>query len=107
MSLLYSISGDQDDQLEEATSFLANRWGDVIDEDVVRALCDSLSSSAWTAESFEVTDVEVGDNLRVHFSFEAKGLDKKSKASGDRINGSAVAVIDEYDGVKFVEVEAG
>jgi hypothetical protein len=101
------MSSDQEDQLEEATSFLANRWSDVIDDDAVRTLRDSLSSSAWTAESFEVTDVELGHQVRVHFNFEAKGLDKKSKASGDRIHGSAVAVVDEYDGIKFVEVEAG
>jgi hypothetical protein len=105
MSLLYSISGDEEDQLEEATTFLTNRWCDVIEDDAVRELCNALSSSAWTAESFEVMDVEVGDKVRVHFTFEAKGLDKKSKASGDRVSGSAVAVIDEYDGIKFVEVE--
>jgi hypothetical protein len=107
MSLFYSISGDTEDQLEEAASFLSNRWSDVIEDDIVRELRDALSSSAWTAESFEVTDVQVDTNVRVHFTFEAKGLDKKSKATGDWISGSATAVVDEYDSVKFVDVEAG
>jgi hypothetical protein len=107
MALMYSISSDLDDQLEEAASFLSSRWNDVLEESPVLELCNALSSSSWTAESFEVEQVEVGGDVRVRFTFQAKGLDKKSKASGDRINGSANAVIDEYDSVKFIEVEVG
>ena len=60
---------------------------------------------AWIAESFEVLNVEADRIVRVRFAFEAKGLDKKSKPSGDRVSGSAVAVIDVYDHVEFVDVE--
>ena len=62
-------------------------------------------SLAWIAESFEVLNVEADRFVRVRFAFEAKGLDKKSKPSGDRVSGSAVAVIDVYDHVEFVDVE--
>ena len=105
MVLLYSLSNDQDDQREAATEFLSSRWSDVLEEGPVLALCSALSSSAWIAESFEVLNVEADRNVRVHFAFEAKGLDKKSKPSGDRVSGSAVAVIDVYDHVEFVDVE--
>ena len=105
MALLYQLSNDQDDQREAATEFLSNRWSDVLEAEPVVALCSALSSSAWTAESFEVVDVEAASNVRVRFAFEAKGLDKKSKPSGDRVSGSAVAVIDVYDHVEFVDVE--
>jgi hypothetical protein len=104
MALLYSISSDQENQLAEATVFLSSRWTEVLEEKPVVDLCESLSSSSWTAESFEVQEVEVGNDVRVRFTFEAKGLDRKSKPSGDRISGSALAVIDEYDGVRFLEV---
>jgi len=107
MALLYCLSNDQDDQRETATEFLTSRWSDVLEAAPVRELCASLSSSAWTAESFEVTSVEADRNIRVRFAFEAKGLDRKSKPSGDRVNGSAVAVIDIYDHVEFVDVEVG
>lgn len=62
-------------------------------------------SLACIAESFEVLNVEADRIVRVRFAFEAKGLDKKSKPSGDRVSGSAVAVIDVYDHVEFVDVE--
>jgi len=100
-----SLSNDQDDQREAATEFLSSRWSDVLEEGPVLALCSALSSSAWTAESFEVLSVEADSNVQVRFAFEAKGLDKKSKPSGDRVNGSAVAVIDVYDHVEFVDVD--
>src|SRR5271166_2989300 len=105
MVLLYSLSNDQDDQCEAATEFLSSRWSDVLEEGPVRALCSALSSSAWIAESFEVLSVEADSNVRVRFAFESKGLDKKSKPSGDRVSGSAVAVIDVYDHVEFVDVD--
>ena len=62
-------------------------------------------SLAWIAESFEALNVEADRIVRVRFAFEAKGLDKKSKPSGDRVSGSAVVVIDVYDHVEFVDVE--
>jgi hypothetical protein len=105
MTLLYSLSNDQDDQREAAADFLSSRWGDVLEQGPVVELCSSLSSSAWTAESFEVLDVEADSNVRVRFTFEAKGLDKKAKPSGDRVSGSAVAVIDVYDHLEFVDVD--
>jgi hypothetical protein len=46
-------------------------------------------SLAWIAESFEVLNVEADRTVRVRFAFEAKGLDKKSKPSGDRIRRAA------------------
>lgn len=105
MVLLYSLSSDQDDQCEAATEFLSSRWSDVLAEGPVRTMCSALSSSAWIAESFEVLSVEADKRVRVHFAFEVKGLDKKSKPSGDRVNGSAVAVIDVYDHVEYVDVD--
>jgi hypothetical protein len=78
-----------------------------LEEKPVVELRSSLSSSAWTAESFEVVGVEVGKDVRARFTFEAKGLDKKAKASGDRISGSALAVIDKYDRVEFIDIEVG
>jgi hypothetical protein len=105
MTLLYSMSSDQDDQREEAASFLANSWSDVLEESPALELRKALSSSSWTAESFEVQEVELGDDVRIRFVFDAKGLDAKSKGSGDRIHGSAVAVVDEYDRVRFIDVE--
>lgn len=105
MALLYQLSNDQDDQCEAATDFLSSRWSDVLGAKPVLTLCSALSSSAWTAESFEVIDVEAESSVRVRFSFEAKGLDKNSKPSGDRVSGSAVAVIDVYDHVEFVDIE--
>ena len=101
------MSSDQDDQCEEAASFLGNSWSDVLEELPVLELRKALSSSSWTAESFEVQEVQLGDEVRIRFAFDAKGLDAKSKASGDRINGTAVAVVDEYDRVRFVDVEVG
>ena len=89
MVLLYSLSNDQDDQREAATEFLSSRWSDVLEEGPVLALCSALSSSAWIAESFEVLSVEADSNVRVRFAFEAKGLDKKSKPSGDRVRRAA------------------
>lgn len=105
MALLYTLSNNQDDRREAATEFLSSRWSDVLEEGPVRELCTALSSSAWIAESFEVLSVEADRDVRVHFAFEAKGLDKKSKPSGDRVNGSAVAVINVYDHVEYVDVE--
>jgi len=107
MALLYSISGDQDSQREEAEEFLSGRWGDVLEEAPVVELRAALSSSSWTAESFEVEEVQVDSHVWVRFNFEIKGLDQKSKASGDRIHGTAVAMIDEYDGIRFTDVEVG
>ncbi len=107
MSLLYSISGDEDDQIEDASRFLSSRWSDVLEEEPVLELRNALSSSSWTAESFDVNAVEVDEDIRVRFTFEAKGLDRKSKPSGDRINGSAIAIVDEYDSVKYVDIEVG
>jgi hypothetical protein len=101
------MSSDEDSQLQEAADFLAVRWSDVLDEEPVAELRSALSSSSWTAESFDVLDVRVDNRVRVHFSFDAKGLDRRSKASGDRIHGTAVAVIDEYDTVKYVDIEVG
>ena len=66
-----------------------------------------MSSSSWTAESFEVQEVHSETTSGWRFAFEAKGLDAKSKGSGDRINGSAVAVVDEYDRVRFTDIEVG
>jgi len=63
-------------------------------------------SLAWIAGSFEVLNVEADRIVRIRFAFEAKGLDKKSKPSGDRVSGSAVVVIDVYVHVEFVDVEA-
>jgi hypothetical protein len=107
MTLLYSISGAADDQREEAAEFLSTRWADVLEEEPVLELRNALSSSSWTAESFDVLDVQVEDQVRAKFTFEAKGLDRKSKASGDRIRGTAIAVVDEYDRLKFIEIEVG
>lgn len=105
MALLYRLSNDQEDQREAAAEFLSSRWSDVLEAEPVLALCSALSSSAWTAESFEVIDVEADSDVRVRFAFEAKGLDKKARPSGDRVNGSALAVIDVYDHVQFVDIE--
>lgn len=107
MALLYSMSADEDDQREEAAEFLSTRWNDVLVELPVLELRNALSSAAWTAESFEVIEVEVGKDVRARFEFDAKGLDLKSKASGDRIHGQAIAVIDEYDRVNYIDVEVG
>lgn len=107
MTLMYSISADADDQLEEAAEFLSARWNDVLEEIPVLELRNALSSAAWTAESYEVLEVEVGSEVRARFSFVAKGLDLKSKPSGDRLEGTAVAVIDEYDRVRFTDIEVG
>src|SRR3974390_2528409 len=99
------MASDQDDQREEASVFLASSWSDVLEEPPVLDLRKALSSSSWTAVSFEVQEVQLGDDVRIRFTFDAKGLDAKSKASGDRISGSAVAVVDEYDRVRFMDVE--
>jgi len=107
MTLLYTISNDSESQIEEAAEFLSSRWSNVLDEESVQELRDSLSSSSWTAESFEVEDVQVHRHVEVRFRFEVKGLDKKSKPSGDRIHGTALAEIDEYDGVRFSEITVG
>ncbi len=107
MALIYSISADPSDQREEAAEFLSNRWSDVLVELPVLELRNALTSAAWTAETFEITDVEVGADVRARFEFEAKGLDLRSKPSGDRIFGQALAVIDEYDKVRFIEIEVG
>jgi len=107
MALLYSISADPGDQREEAAEFLSDRWSDVLEELPVLELRNALTSAAWTAEGFEITDVEVGDDVRARFEFEAKGLDLKAKPSGDRIYGQALAVIDEYDTIRFIEINVG
>lgn len=107
MALLYSISADPDDQREEVEAFLNFRWSDVLEQVPVLELRNELTSAAWTAESFEVLEVEVDDVIRARFSFEAKGLDLKSKPSGDRIDGTATAVIDEYDRIQFLDIEVG
>ena len=107
MSLLYSMSSNQDDQCEEAAALpcqLLERCPGGTPGPRARK---ALSSSSWTAESFEVQEVQLGDDVRIRFTFDAKGLDAKSKGSGDRINGSAVAVVDEYDRVSFIDVEVG
>jgi len=101
------MPSNEDDQREEAASFLASSWSDVLEEPPVLELREALSSTSWTAESFEVQEVQYGDDVRIRFAFDAKGLDAKSKASGDRINGSAVAVVDEYDRMRFIDVEVG
>jgi hypothetical protein len=107
MTLLYSISADADAQREEVEQFLSTRWSDVLEQIPVLELRNALTSAMWTAEGFEVLDVEVGDEVRARFSFEAKGLDLKSKPSGDRISGTATAVIDEYDRLSFCDIEVG
>jgi hypothetical protein len=107
VTLLYSMSSNEDDQREEAAGFLGDSWSDVLEEPPVLDLRKALSSTSWTAESFEVQEVQLGDDVRIRFAFDAKGLDAKSKASGDRIHGSAVAVVDEYDRVRFIEIEVG
>jgi hypothetical protein len=99
------MSSNQEDQREEATNFLAGLWSDVLDDPAVVGLSKALSSAAWTAESFEVMEVSLGDDVRIRFNFEAKGLDAKSKPSGDRIQGTAVAMVNEYDRVRFIDVE--
>jgi hypothetical protein len=107
MSLMYSMSADADAQRDEAEEFLTTRWTDVLEEVPVLELRNALSSASWTAESFEVLGVEVGKDVRARFAFEAKGLDMKSKPSGDRINGAATAVVDEYDRLQFIDIEVG
>jgi hypothetical protein len=107
MSLLYSMSADADSQRDEAEEFLTSRWTDVLEEVPVLELRNALSSSAWTAETFEVLGVELGSDVRARFTFEAKGLDFKSKPSGDRINGTAIAVVDEYNRLRFIDIEVG
>ena len=105
MALLYQLSNNQDDQRDAATDFLSSRWSDVLEAEPVVALCSALSSAAWTAESFDVIEVDADRDVRVRFTFESKGLDKKSKPSGDRVSGSALAVIDVYDHVEYVDIE--
>jgi hypothetical protein len=100
------ISGNQDDQREEVAKFLYDRWSKVLDEEPVFSLSSESDSAAWTGERFKIEEVKVGADIRARFSFVAKGLDEKSGLTGEEISGSAVAVIDDFDNVEFVEVEA-
>ena len=50
--------------------------------------------------------VEGNDRIEVGFSFKATGLDKNEKQTGETLEGSATAWIDEFNNVEFSDVEA-
>lgn len=100
------ISSNQDDQRDEVAKFLYDRWSEVLDEEPVLSLREESDSASWTGDHFKVEEVEVDEDIRARFTFVAKGLDEKSASTGEEISGAAVAVIDDYDNVGFVEIEA-
>lgn len=106
MPLRDYLPGDQNDQRDEVAKFLHDRWSDVLDEEPVLALISASDSASWTGDRFEIKEVEVGSDIRARMSFLAKGLDEELSPTGERITGSAVVVIDDYDNVQFVDVEA-
>lgn len=77
-----------------------------MEEESVLNLRFELDSPIWTGYKYEIREVEAGKEIRARFRFVAKGLDENSKPTGEEITGSAVAVIDDFDNVEFVEVEA-
>lgn len=105
MPLLDYISRGDDRQVEVAR-FLSDRWQDILDEEPVFGLRVESGLPTWAGDRFEVREVRVGDDIRAQISFRAKGYDERSNPTGDEITGSAVAVIDEYDNVEFVDVTA-
>ncbi len=106
MPLQDYISGNQDDQREDVAKFLYDRWSEVLDEEPIFSLRSESDSASWTGDRFKIGEVQVGADIRARFSFVAKGLDERSGPTGEEISGSAVAVIDDFDNVEFVEVEA-
>jgi hypothetical protein len=105
MPLQDYISGNEDDQREEVAKFLYDLWTDVLDEEPVLGLRFESDSPRWTGHRFEIREVKVGTDIRARFSFVATGLNEKSGLTGEEITGSAVAVIDEYDNVEYIEIE--
>jgi hypothetical protein len=105
MPLQDYISGNQDDQRDEVATFLFDRWQEVLDEEPVFRLRCELESPVWTGDRFEIGDVEVGTEIRAQLSFVAKGLDEKSRLTGEKVTGSAVVIIDQFDGLSFTNVE--
>lgn len=100
------MPGGQDDQRDEVAKFLHDRWFDVLDEEPVFTLISASGSASWTGDRFEIKEVEVGSDIRARMSFVAKGLNERLSPTGEQITGSAVVIIDDYDNVQFVEVEA-
>lgn len=84
-----------------------NRWHDILEEEPVFSRRTDSEPPTWAGHTCEVRRVVVGeDDIRAHFSFVAKGVDENSHATEDEITGSAVAAIDERDGVEFHDIEA-
>jgi|GEM_PF-1378658 len=107
MPLKDYISGNEEDQISEVADYLSHRWSDVLDEELVLNLRSEMDSPTWTGHRFEVQEVKVGtDDIRARFTFVAKGLDDQLRGTGEEIYASAVAVIDEYDGLTFTNIEA-
>jgi hypothetical protein len=106
MPLADYISGNDDDRLNDVSAFLSGRWQEVIDEEPVFTLRTDSESPVWTCESFEVHKVKVGPVIEAAFAFKARGLDDKSRYTGEKISGSALVLIDDYDTVEFTEVSA-
>lgn len=107
MPLLDYISGDEDDQRSNIEEFLAKRWSEVMDEEPVTKIQDTADSYGWFMRGFSVLNhkVEGHDRIEVGFSFKATGLDENDKQTGETIEGTATAWIDEFDNVEFGDVE--
>jgi hypothetical protein len=106
MPLADYISVDDDDRLDEVETFLTNRWQEVIGEEPISTLRTKLESPVWIGDTFQVHEVKVGPVIEASFTFKFKGLDDKSRNTGKAISGSALALIDEFDTVEFIEVSA-
>jgi hypothetical protein len=106
MPLQDYISPGEDDRRREIAEVLESRWSDVLDEAPVSDLQETLDTRVWYAKSFTVEESEVGHPIKARFSFVAEGLDEADRPTGEVITGSAVALIDEYDGVEFTDVTA-
>jgi len=108
MPLLDYISGDEDSQRSEIEEFLSERWDNVMDEEPVTKAQETTDTHRWYMQGFSVLNhkVEGNDRIEVGFSFKANGLDENEKQTGETLEGTARAWIDDFDNVEFSDVEA-
>ena len=108
MPLLDYISADEDERNTQIREIIFGRAPDVSDAETMDNVWKNTESASWYWNGFDILDstVDGKNGVRAKFSFKFTGLDGKKRETGEFIDGTALALINEYDDVEFADVSA-
>lgn len=98
----------KDDQAEEIDDKIGGTFHQLVDSEEVAGAIATTNAFGWMSDTYEVESYDIEqEKIRVKISWSAVGeQDDDRTYHGDKLNGSAVAVIDQQGEVSYEDVGA-